>query len=463
MTYDLIVIGAGAGGLTAAYTAKGFGKTVLLIEKNKAGGECTWSGCVPSKALINIAKDFHGVKKYGFQPNIDKSMPMKKVNNVIESVYEEESPERLKADGIDFITGFAKFVNKNSVEVNNTKYTGKNIIISTGSSPFVPNIEGLDNVDYLTNETLFEIDTLPESIIIIGGGAIGTEMAQALNRLGVKVDLVQRSSAILNRSEPEHALQVEKQLILEGVNIHTNSTPTHIKSTGGEIAVTINNKETTKDLVANKLLIAIGRKPNLSGLNLEEIGIKTHPKGVVVNQYLETTAKGVYAIGDVAGPFQFSHMANKQGITAVKNIFLPFKSKMNYNHVSWCTFTDPELAHSGLTEKEAIEKYGSNHKVYRHSYKNLDRAKTKEHSLGDVKILVDNRGRILGASILGDRAGELISEIQVIKTFGINLGRLQNVIHPYPTYSEILVAISKKVAIDRILNNPIIKLIRKNS
>lgn len=461
MSYDLIVIGAGAGGLTAAYTAKGFGKNVLLIEKDKTGGECTWSGCVPSKALINIAKDFHGISKYGISLDIDKSMPMKNVQKVIANVYAGETPEKLEEDGITYVHGEAKFVDTKTVLVNNKKYVGKKIVISTGSSPFLPPIEGLDKVDYLTNESLFRLKTLPESMIILGGGPIGTEMAQALNRLGVKIHLIERGKSILQRSEPEHGLIIEEHLKSEGVNIYTHSTAKKVEKKENSILVTIEIDGLNKTVSADKLLVALGRQANITGLNLEEIGVETNPSGISVNNSLGTSVKGIYAIGDVVGPYQFSHMANVQGITAVKNAFLPINTKMDYDHVAWCTFTDPELAHAGLTESQAKEQYGANFKVYRHNYEDLDRSKTKFGSFGEVKIMLDSKGKIIGASILGDRAGELISEIQVVKTLGIKMSKLQNVIHPYPTYSGILCAISKKVAVDSILDNPIVKIFKK--
>ncbi|MEJ8553495.1 dihydrolipoyl dehydrogenase family protein [Tepidibacter sp. Z1-5] len=456
--YDVVIIGSGAGGLTAAYTAKGFGKKVALIEKNNSGGECTWSGCVPSKALINIAKDVHIAKKYA-NIKVDTGEVLQKVRQVIQNVYEGETPDILQKDGIDFIKGFAKFVDKNILDVNGNVIKGKKIIISTGSSPFIPPIKGLDKVDFFTNENIFTQKKLPDNIIVLGGGAIGVELSQALNRLGIKVSLVEMMDSILFREEDELVKLLEEKLTNEGVNLYTSTKAVDVNEENNKIILKVERNNEMDILEGDAILLALGRTPNISDLNLEEIKVKFNRKGIEVNEYLETSVKDIYAVGDVVGPYQFSHMANVQGITAVQNAVLPINKKIDYSHVAWCTFSEPELARSGLTEKEAREKYKDNIRVYTETYKNLDRAKTKEDSLGVVKIICDKKGNVLGASVLGDRAGEIISEVQIVKTLGINFAKLSKVIHPYPTYSEILVKISKKVYVDNILNNPFIKLI----
>ncbi|MCT4507293.1 MAG: NAD(P)/FAD-dependent oxidoreductase [Tepidibacter sp.] len=456
--YDIVIIGAGAGGLTAAYTAKGFGKKVALIERNNPGGECTWSGCVPSKALINIAKDVYIAKKYA-DIEVDTSEVLEKVRRVIKNVYEGENPQVLEKDGIDFIKGFAKFIDKNKLDVNGNIIKGKKIIISTGSSPFIPPIKGLDKVNFLTNENIFTQEKLPENIIVLGAGAIGVELSQALNRLGIRVSLVEMMDSVLFREEDELAKLLEERLINEGVNIYTSTKAVNVNEVNNKIILEVERNDNIDTLEGDSILLALGRTPNINNLNLEEVEVKFNKRGIEVNEYLETNVKNIYAVGDVVGPYQFSHMANMQGITAVQNAVLPINKKIDYSHVAWCTFSEPELARAGLTEKEARDKYKDDIRVYTETYKNLDRAKTKEDDLGIVKIICDKKGKILGASVLGNRAGEIISEIQTIKTLGINFAKLSKVIHPYPTYSEILVKISKKVYIDNILNNPFIKLI----
>jgi pyruvate/2-oxoglutarate dehydrogenase complex dihydrolipoamide dehydrogenase (E3) component len=459
--YDIAIIGAGAGGLTAAYTALGFSKKVALIDKNKPGGECTWSGCVPSKALINIAEEIHMARKFNSNLKIDSTEIMERVRKVIENVYSNENPEKLISDGIEYINGFAKFIDKNTIEVNNEKIKAKKIIIATGSSSLVPPIKGLDKVKYLTNENIFTLNTLPESLVVLGGGPIGIELAQALNRVGVKVKVIEMLPKILFREEPELVSMLHDRLKSEGIEIYTGTKAVEINSEYGRVYVKVENDEEEFEIQAESILLALGRKANLEGLALNKIGIETFRNGIQVDDHLETSVKGVYAIGDVVGPYNFSHMANIQGITAVQNAILPINKKINYENVAWCSYTDPELARAGMLEVEAREKYGDSIRVYTHSYKHVDRAMTKENSIGLVKVILDKKGKVIGASILGDRAGEIISEIQVVKTLGINFGKLADVIHPYPTYAEVLNKIGKKVKVDNLLNNPIVKLFRK--
>lgn len=458
--YDLIIIGAGAGGLSAAYTAKGFGKKVLLIEKDKPGGECTWSGCVPSKGLINLAKEIKHIKKWIPSYEVDSSEILKKVREVIHKVYADETPEKLQADGIEYLNGAAKLKTKNIVEVNGKNVKAKKIIISTGSSPFIPPIEGIDDTEYLSNENLFYLEELPKSMLILGGGAIGIEMAQALKRVGVEVSLVEMMDSILFREEQDLVKILKSELEKEGVKFYEKHKAIKVEQLKSGIKLTVEKDDVKSQLSADAILVAVGRKANMSNLGLEELGIKTTRRGIEVNEKMETNLKNIYAVGDVAGPYQFSHMANVQGIAAAKNAILPINSKVDYSHVAWCTFTDPELARAGMTEEEAKQKH-EGVRVYEHSYEHLDRAKTKPGSIGQVKLILNKKGKILGASILGDRAGELISEIQVIKTLNLNFSKLTNVIHPYPTYSEILNKISKRVTVDNILENPIVKLVKK--
>lgn len=455
--YDIAIIGAGAAGLTAAFTGAGFSKSVVLIDKNLPGGECTWSGCIPSKSLINIAKEVYHAKKYTPNLEVDTSVVLKDIQDVIQKVYAGESPEVLKQAGIDFINGYAKFVGPHAVEVDGERIEAKKIILSTGSSPMVPPIDGLDKVSYLTNETIFKQKSFPKTITILGGGAIGVEMSQALNRIGVKVTLVEKFERILPKDEEELVLMIQQRLIDEGVTIHTGATAVEAQQNGGQIALKIEKDGNEQTISSEGLLVALGRQANVKGYNLEGAGVKFDSKSIQVDDHLETTAKGIYAIGDVVGPYQLSHMANAQGITATQNAILPINRKMDYEHVTWCTYTDPELGRSGMSEEEAREKHGDSIRVYEHDYADIDRANTKKDSIGKVKIILDKKGYILGASILGDRAGEIISQIQTIKSLHINMGKLSGVIHPYPTYSEVLVKIGKKVYVDNLLNQPVVK------
>ncbi len=452
--YDLIVIGAGAGGLTAGFTALGFGKKVLLIEKAKPGGECTWSGCVPSKALINIAKEVHAVHKYTDIP-IDTSHVMTRVQDVINHVYEEETPEVLQEAGADYVNGAAEFIDESTVAVAGVHYSAKRFVIATGSSPFVAPIPGLDSVDYLTNESFFELEQLPASMIVLGGGAIGVELAQAMNRLGVQVKLVEMMPDIMFREEPEFAAMLRQQVSDEGVDFYVGAKAEKIAKTDTGISVTVQQNGQNLELHAQSLLVALGRKANTDGLACEQIGIELD-KGIVVDKHMQTSVKGIYACGDVTGPYQFSHMANYQGKIATMNALLPFKKKTDYQHTAWTTFTEPEFARAGLTETEAREQYGDKIRVYEYDFNKLDRAKTKAGDKGKIKLICNTKSRVLGCHIIGSRAGELICEVQAIKTLGLPFSKLQGVIHPYPTYADSLRQLAQQVYIDAIFKHPVV-------
>ncbi|WP_461204846.1 dihydrolipoyl dehydrogenase family protein [Clostridium sp. DL1XJH146] len=458
--YDVVIIGAGSGGLTVAFTAVGFGKKVLIIDKNKPGGECTWSGCVPSKALINEAKKVNNIKKYVNDYEYDSSLVFKHIREVREDIYKHEDPEALAKAGIDFIQGEATFKDSKTLMVGKEEIIGKKYFIATGSSPFVPPIKGLNETSYLTNESFFELEFLPKSIIVLGGGAIGVELTQAMNRLGVKVDLVEMMPTILFREELDMVDSLQKQLEKEGVILHTGAKAVEVKE-DGKVYLTYEKEGVQETIEADKILVAIGRKPNIDGLGLDETGVKYNRKGIEVNKYLQTANSIIYAIGDVVGPYQFSHMANVQGILATQNAVLPIKRNISYDHVAWVTFTEPELARAGMTEKEAREKYGDKVRVYNYDFNDLDRTKTKGESIEKMKVILNSRGKVLGTSILSDRAGEMIGEVQVLKTLGHNFAKMGKIIHPYPTYSEVFSKIGKQVMVDNLLNNPVIKLFRK--
>ena len=282
--YDLIIIGAGAAGLTCAYTANGMRKKVLLVDKGLPGGTCTWSGCIPSKALINIAKEVHTAKKYS-PVEVDTAKVMKEVRGVIDEVYSHESPEVLANDGITFKQGkVIKLTDPKIVVVDGVEYNGKNIVISTGTSPFIPPLEGLDKIDYLTNKNLFQMEKLPKSMIILGGGAIGVEMAQCLNRLGTKVHIVERSSRIFVRENEELVNILSETLIKEGVNIHVNTTASSVTQDGGIITLNVETNGVAKKIEAETLLVSIGRVPNIEDLGLDKLGLKYNRKGVEVDQ-----------------------------------------------------------------------------------------------------------------------------------------------------------------------------------
>lgn len=457
--FDVIVIGSGAAGLTAAFTALGFGKKVLILEKHKPGGECTWSGCVPSKGLINRAKEVYTAKKFA-DFDVDTASILKDVRGVSEAIYEHETPEVLEKAGAVFVQGEASFVSSNTLKVGNDTYQGKKIIIATGSSPMVPPIPGLHDVPYLTNDNFFEQETLPKSIIVLGAGAIGMELSQAMVRVGVEVTVVEMMPEVMFREEPKFAAIVREKLTNEGVNFHIGTKAVGVEKTDSGIRLLTERDNENGALEAEKILVALGRSANIGSLNLEAAGIKAE-RGIIVDPNLQTTAKGVYACGDVVGPYQLSHMANFQAKIATMNALLPINRKANYEHVAWATFTDPEFARAGMTEKEARDTYGDSVRVFEYDMaEKLDRAKTKAGDGGHIK-LITRKGKVLGAHIIGERAGELIAEVQVMKTLGLKFSKLQSVIHPYPTYADALRQMAQQVFLDGIMNHPVVRLFKR--
>lgn len=457
---DVAVIGAGSAGLTVAYTARGFGKSVLLIDQNPPGGECTRSGCIPSKTFIHQANDIFTAHQYaGFA--VDSSLILQKTRQIIDRVSESESIDVLKKDLIDFWQGNAKFIGNKTLEVDGESLKADKIFLCTGSSPFIPPIDGIHDVDLLTNENFFLLDRLPESMIVLGAGPIGAELSQALNRLGVKVDLVEMAESILPREDRELAGILQNQLQAEGVNLHTSSKAVRVFLENGRVNLIMESPSGESRISADRILCALGRTPVVNGLDLEKTGVAYTRAGITVDKYMRTTCRGIYAAGDVTGKMAFSHMANAQGIVAVRNAVLPFKKKMDYANAAWCTFTSPELAAAGMSESAAREKFKGSVRIYKYDWNQIDRAKTNEESIGMVKILCSSKGKILGCTILGENAGDLIGEIQTAKTLGIRLRKLANVIHPYPTYAEVFNKIGKKALVDDLRNLPAVRIFQK--
>ncbi|SKC76879.1 dihydrolipoyl dehydrogenase family protein [Maledivibacter halophilus] len=440
--YDIAIIGAGAGGLNAAFEALVLGKKVVLIEKNAPGGECTWSGCIPSKALINIADEIHTAKKYG-AVNINGKEILNKVRTLIHEAHQAEAVEVLNQAGINYIKGYAKFKDSNTLDVDGKEIKADKIFICTGSSALVPPIKGLDWIDYLTNENIFLLDDLPKSMIVLGGGPIGVELAQAFNRLGVSVKIVEMAETILFREEKEMALEIQSILEKEGVEVFTSSKGIEVKEEIEGVNLIVDKDGKTNEIKAEKILLALGRKPNLKGFNLEKIGVRYNNKAIEVNECFETNIPNIYAVGDVVGPYLFSHMGAVQAKQAVRNAFTKTKEIVDYSNTSWCTFTHPEFARTGMKEEEARAKFGDNIQVFTHKYRDIDRAVVDQKSQGMAKIICDKEGYILGASILGERACEMLGELQIVKSFKIPFYRLHEAIHPYPSYSELLLTMSK--------------------
>ncbi len=467
--YDIIVIGAGSGGLVASKLAAGLGKKTALIEKNKIGGDCTWFGCIPSKALIKSAQVVHQSRKmerFGIKLRsplqLNPENVMAHVRAVRQADYEAHSLDSFKKEGIDLIFGAAKFIDEHHIMAGDKQLSSNKFIICTGSHPAIPQIEGLAQVPYLTNESIFEIETLPGSMLILGGGPIGTEMASALNRLGVKITIIQRAPTLLANDDHELTSALMDYLRLVGVNILVKNSPHRFYKENGLITAEItDDKNQMAKISAEALLVAAGRAPNIGSLDLHNAGVEFDNRGLKVDKYLRTTAANIYGAGDVVPPYLFTHVAEHEAVIATRNACLPIKSKPDYENVLWCTFTDPPLAHAGLTESKAIEQYGDNVRVYKWKFSDVDRAKTELDTEGFVKIICGKQGRILGIHILGSHAEELMHEVQLAKLFGKPFSKIASMIHAYPSFSDAIRQPAKKCYIDLIQNNFFIKLLGK--
>lgn len=456
--YDLVVIGAGAAGLTSAFTARGLGKSVLLVDADRPGGECTWSGCMPSKALINQAKQAQAARHFA-PVRIDGARVMNQVRQVSERVYAHETPEVIRSRGIDYCQARAHFIDAHHLQLGEQQVRAKKVLLCTGSQPWVPDLPGLEQVPYLTNDSLFQMPDLPRSMLILGAGVIGLEMAQALNRLGVEVQLLDMQPELLPREEPELVARLQQRLIDEGVQLHLGAKLQSLRTlSDGRVELLAQQGQQSLALQGQCLLLALGRRSRVQGMGLESLGLLQDGR-LLVNEYLQTPAANIYAAGDVIGPYQLSHMANFQAKRAVFNACLPWpiRRKIDYQHRCWAIFTDPELAHAGLTEAEARLQYGNRIELYQFDLDKLDRSMTKEGDGGLIKLILHRNGRLLGAHVLAERGGDLIAQVQSLKTLGVKFTRLQSVIHPYPSYADAWRQLSQQVLLARLQQQPLVK------
>ena len=464
--YDFIVIGAGAGGFVSSKLATGLGKKVALIEKDRLGGECTNRGCVPSKALIKAAAAAHQarhLRDYGLETSGELKLSTKNVmqyiRGTVNKVYDSHPASAFEKLGIAVLFGAPKFLDSHRISLGGKVLSAKKFMIATGSSAFIPPIEGLASVPYLSNENLFDLETLPASMIILGAGPIGMEMASALNHLGVRITVVEMSERIMIREDEELVKLLAEKLAADGITFLTGTKAVRAAGKDGGISLTIEDRQQQRrEVEAGSILVAVGRKPNVEGMDLEKAGVAYTPKGITTDHYLRTTASNIVACGDVVGPYQFSHMTEYQAVTATRNAFLPFRTKVNYDTVAWCTFTDPEFAHAGLTEEEARLRHGDAISVYRYEFRNTDRARTDNAEFGRAKFICDRRGRLLGAHILGERAGDIIHEAQLLRHLGLPFTKIAPMIHIYPTFTDVVRQPAKLLYVDRLRNNPFIKI-----
>src|SRR5205809_5303843 len=416
------------------------------------GGDCLNFGCVPSKALISSARLIQRIReseKWG----LDRQSPQFVFEKVFErmrarraKIAPNDSQERFESLGVDVFRGEARFVSPHEVEVNGQKLHAENFVIATGSRAAIPKMKGIDAVPYFTNETIFdELKEKPETMIVLGGGPIGCELAQTFRRLGVQVTIVQRGDQLLPREDRDVAEFLERRLINEGVRIIKNADARAVATSDtGKVALQLLDRQSDRlaepTFFADALLVAVGRTPNIQGLDLQSVGIDVDDKGVRVNSYLQTSQRHIYAAGDVSGPFLFTHMADAQARVVVRNILVPFqflRQKMDYLVVPWCTYTDPEVAHVGLGEKEAKQK-NTEYDLFCVPLKDVDRAVVESEEAGFAKILTaKGSDKILGATIVAPHAGDLLHEFVLAMKAKIGLGTIASTIHAYPTFAEL--------------------------
>ncbi len=444
--YNVVVIGAGAGGLVSAYIAAAVRAKVALVERGRMGGDCLNTGCVPSKALLRAAQLMHDARRareFGLterEVSCDFAAVMARIQQVIATIAPHDSVERYRELGVDCFQGEARLLDPYRVAVGETVLTTRNVILATGAGPLVPNIPGIDQVRPLTSETLWELRELPPRLAVVGGGPIGCEMAQAFARLGSQVTVIEMAPRILGKEDPDVSALLARRLEEEGVRLLTGHRVTRfVRVEGAQRVVCEAEEGGPVEVDCDELLLALGRKPNVRGFGLEDLEVPLTPGGTVaVDPFLRTNYPNIYAVGDVAGPYQFTHFAAHQAwYAAVNALFSPLRRfAADYRVIPWTTFTDPEVAHVGLGEEEARDRQVP-HRVVRYDLAELDRAVTEGEAYGMVKVLTPPRGdEILGATIVGPHAGELLAEYVLAMKHGIGLDEILGTVHAYPTLSE---------------------------
>ena len=442
--YNVVVIGAGTAGLVTAAGTAGLGGRVALIERNLMGGDCLNFGCVPSKALISSSRLIERIcesEKWG----LDRQEPQFVFEKVFErmrarraKIAPNDSQERFESLGVDVFRGEARFISPHQIEVDGQKLRAKNFVIATGSRATVPKIEGIDKVRYFTNETIFdELKDRPENMVVLGGGPMGCELGQALSRLAVKVTIVQHGTELLPREDVDVSEFMQKRFIAEGIPVRLNAAAKRVSMRDGKVALEFADAE---PVTADAMLIAAGRTPNLRALNLEAARVDYDQQGVKVNAYLQTSQPQIYAAGDVTNRLKFTHTADFTARIVVRNILMPFqflRQKVDWSVVPWCTYTDPEVAHVGLSEKEAKQK-NIEYDLFVVPLEDVDRAVVESEEAGFAKILTaKSSDKILGATIVALHAGDLLHEFVLAMSAKIGLGKIASTIHAYPTFAEL--------------------------
>jgi len=446
--FDLAVIGGGTAGLVAAQTAAQKRRRVLLVSDGPLGGECTWNGCVPSKALIEAASVRHtaaNAERFGIHVGdvgVDFAAVMDHVHGVISDIARHEDESHLEAAGVVVRRGRAALVDAHTLAVDDDRFSAEHLVVCTGSRPAIPAIDGMDTVPYLTNETIFELHEQPRRLLVLGAGAVGLELAQAFARLGTDVDVIGVEAAFLPREDPEIATVMRDILGSEGLRFHLGVQPVRFARAERGVELTVRDGAGERLLAGDQILVATGRRANTEGLGLETIGVRAGERGIVVDAHLRTSVHGIFAAGDVTGTLPFTHVAAYQGRLAANNAF-ERQQAASYRVIPWVIFTDPEIAHVGLTEPEARRAHGDSVRAVTLPFTAVDRAVIARRTRGLIKVVTGGRpmlghaggGTILGAHIAGPGAGELIHEFVVGMQVHAFSGRLAQAVHAYPSMS----------------------------
>jgi pyruvate/2-oxoglutarate dehydrogenase complex dihydrolipoamide dehydrogenase (E3) component len=443
--FDIGILGGGAAGLTVTAGAAQLGAKALLIEKEPAlGGDCLHYGCVPSKTLIHSAHVYHLMKtgrRFGLPeievPPVDFRRIAGRIKEVISQIQTHDSEERFCGLGAKVMFGDASFHDEHTVQLDGNRFSAKNWVIATGSSPVAPPIPGLHETGFLTNREIFSLDRLPESLTILGGGPIGIEMAQAFSRLGSRVTVVDRAEQILGKEDRDMADAVMEVLAGEGVGFHLGASIESVEMAGTQKTVALKTAAGNQvHLVSEEILVAMGRAATVDGLNLESIGVDFEPGGILVDSRLRTSQKHIFAAGDVSGGYQFTHAAGYEGGIVVSNAIFHLPRKTDYTFLPWCTYTDPELASIGMNETIA-KRAGRDYTIWTEAFQDNDRSLAEGEQLGKIKMILDKKEKPLGVQILGPRAGDLIAEWAAALNGKVKLSTLAAAVHPYPTLGEI--------------------------
>jgi pyruvate/2-oxoglutarate dehydrogenase complex dihydrolipoamide dehydrogenase (E3) component/uncharacterized membrane protein YdjX (TVP38/TMEM64 family) len=443
--YNVIVLGAGSAGLVSAYIGATVRAKVALVEKNRMGGDCLNTGCVPSKALLRTARlvqEARDSERYGIREmSADFSLAeiMQRVRDVIAKIEPHDSPERYRGMGVDVIEAAGRLVSPWAVEVDGRTITARSIVLATGAEPLVPPIPGLDEIDYLTSDTIWELEELPERLVVLGGGPIGSELSQAFARLGSKVTIVEMADRLLPREDPDASAALMERMRREGVALATGHRAVRFERAGSGGRIVCERDGEEEIIEFDRVLVALGRRARTKGFGLDELGVAVADDGTIATDpFLRTNFPNIHVCGDAAGPYQFTHVAAHQAWFASVNALLaPFWSfRVDNRVIPWATFTEPEVAHVGLNEREAREQ-DVDYEVTRYGIDDLDRAIADAADAGFVKVLTEpGKDRILGATVVGSHASELITEFILAMKHGLGLNRILGTIHVYPTFSE---------------------------